>query len=115
MGGEDPGAIGEQKKTKSLTQFLAGPMSCAGSAKRSDVVNIAEVFKTYDKVGLLQWSNWAAMEGCVATCVLGGASMTMVDMSWKVPQSQLRLLVSISGLSDTVVEVHCCEGMRNLE
>ena len=36
----------------------------------------------------------------IAACELGGASMTMVDTSWKEPQSQLSLLVSISELRE---------------
>ena len=42
----------------------------------------------------------AASTSRVAAWVPLGASMTMVDTSWKVPQSQLRLEVSISELSD---------------
>ena len=45
-----------------------------------------------------QWK--AASTSSVAACVLGEVSMTMADMSWKEPQSQLRVLVSISELSD---------------
>lgn len=33
-----------------------------GSAKGSSMVDVAEVFKAYNKVGLLQWFNWAVTE-----------------------------------------------------
>lgn len=76
----------------------------AGCAKGSNMINVAEACETDDKIGLLGWFDGTAMEGCinvsVAACVLGGESMTMVDTSWKEPQSQLRVLVSILELRD---------------